>query len=89
MNELFNEAKKRFLGTFLDDVLGYWRLYDRLKIRFESAFGEGSVQVGCENDFWYSVLGDRYSGSHVSKYVPLRFRNFLEEHGPSMARETA
>jgi hypothetical protein len=57
------EAKKRFLGALLDDVLGYWRVYDRLKLKVLSTTGDKRADFRTENEFWYSILGDRFSGA--------------------------
>src|SRR5258708_609030 len=77
------ETKKRFLGSVLDDVIGYWRIYDRLKLKVLSATGDKRADFRSEAEFWYSILGDRFSGSIPTKYRAVRsgqvvrFRDFF------------
>jgi hypothetical protein len=72
MSVLLEETKKRFLGSLLDDVLGYWRIYDRLKLKVLAQTGDKRVEFSTENEFWYSILGDRFSGSKPDRYINVR-----------------
>lgn len=72
MVSIVEEAKKRFLGSLLDDIIGYWRVYDCLKLKILSHTGEKRADFRFENEFWYSILGDRFSGPKPTKYVAVR-----------------
>jgi len=69
--EIGQETKKRFFGELLDDILGYWRIYDGLKLKFLSRI-KNAVEIKTENEFWYSILSDRYAGEIDGDYLPLR-----------------
>jgi hypothetical protein len=72
MVSIVEEAKKRFLGSLLDDTIGYWRVYDRLKLKVLSNVAEKRADFRSENEFWYSILGDRFAGPKPKKFVAAR-----------------
>ncbi len=71
VGEIREEIKKHFFSKLLEDVLGYWRIYDYLKLRSKLQT-RGAIEIKTENEFWSSILGQRYVGKRVRHLPHLR-----------------
>ncbi len=94
MRKMAEDAAKRFFGRLWDDFLGYFRVYDYIKLKKASLTGH-SVSVPTVESFWYSVLGDRFAGDRESKHLRLRdgdvvkFKDvFLTDWAPKLPGQT-
>jgi len=94
MREMAKGATKQFFGRLWDDFLGYFRVYDFIKLKTAILTGR-SVSIPSVESFWYSLLGDRFAGSQDSKYLRLRdgdvlkFKDiFLTDWAPKLPGQT-
>ncbi len=71
MYELAKEASKLFFGQVWEDVIGYLKIYDYLKLKTKQIKGDAFTLPSVDS-FWYSVLGDKYSGLPCKEYFPLQ-----------------
>ncbi len=70
MRELMKEGSKKFFGQLWDDVLGYLKVYDYLKLKAKSTMGK-ATRIPSIDSFWYSVLGDKFAGNRKVRYTRL------------------
>ena len=61
---------KRSFGRLFDDVVGYLNLYDYIKLKAIDLTGK-SKEISLPS-FWYSVLGDKFSGAAQTSFAPLK-----------------
>lgn len=94
MRKLAEDAAKRFFGRLWDDFLGYFRVYDYIKLKKASLTGH-SVPVPSIESFWYSILGDKFAGNRETKHLRLRdgdvvkFKDvFLTDWAPKLPGQT-
>lgn len=91
MEKIAQEQAKRFFGRIWEDTLGYFRLYEFLKLRAAASVGRRRpVRVSSVAEFWHGILGDRFSSRSVN-YQSVRdgdivkFRSgFLTEWAPKL-----
>ncbi|MGA3280919.1 MAG: hypothetical protein ABSD50_08055 [Smithella sp.] len=78
MNELLEkEAAKKVFGQIWDDVIGYLKLYDFLKLKVKTITGT-SKAVSSINSFWYSMLKDRFAGEKGAAFWRLQNGDMLK-----------
>ena len=61
MREIIKEASKKFFGQVWDDVVGYLKVYDYLKLK-SKILTDKTKNIPSLDSFWYSVLGDKFAG---------------------------
>lgn len=76
---MINETKSYFFKRFLEDTLGYFRVYEFLKLKFKK-LKDDSSSFKCSKEFWDSFLFDNALDSgqiiklndfYLSDFVPL------------------
>lgn len=94
MKKMAEDAAKRFFGRFWDDFLGYFRVYEYIKLKKAVLTGE-AISVPTIESFWYSILGDKFAGDRNSKHLRLRdgdivkFKDvFLADWAPKLPGQT-
>jgi hypothetical protein len=70
IHEIEKEMVKRSFGRLFDDVVGYLNLYDYIKLKAIDLTGK-SKEISLPS-FWYSVLGDKFSGAAQASFAPLK-----------------
>lgn len=71
MTKMVESGLKSFFGLVWEDVAGYLRVYEYLKLRLRGHVGNAK-KVPTPASFWHSLLGERFAGSERPAYVPLR-----------------
>ncbi len=84
MQELGKEAAKKYFGEIWDDLIGYLKIYDFIKLKAISAYS-GAIKVPSIQSFWYSILGDKFAGDTHRKYLYLRNGDILRFHDVFLA----
>ncbi len=91
-NFIYQQANKHFFARIFEDIVGYFRIYEHIKLVFRGGFGSDFLDFRSEEEFWYSILGDKYCGPTPDRFLriatgtPVRFRDFfLCEWAPKLA----
>ena len=70
MRMIGEEVSKKFFGQVWDDIFGYLKVYDYLKMKIGSVIGNVKL-ISSSDLFWYCVLGDKFAGKEMNKFMPL------------------
>lgn len=90
MRELAKESANRFFGQVWDDLIGYLKIYDFLKLKAKRTTGQSKVLPSVKA-FWYSILRDKLGIKKPPKFIHLRDGDvvrlkdvFITEWGPKV-----
>ena len=71
VGEFAKESANRFFGQVWDDLIGYLKIYDFLKLKAKRATGQ-SKMIPSVSAFWYSILRDKLGVKNRPKFIHLR-----------------
>jgi hypothetical protein len=80
LERIAEDGAKRFFGRVWEDTLGYFRLYEFLKLATLSIASTKPTNIASVAEFWYGMLGDRFFQRSV-KYRPMRNGDIVRLHG--------
>jgi hypothetical protein len=75
--EMAISASKTFFGQLYDDLIGYLKIYDYLKLKKTNALGK-TINMPSLESYWYSILGEKFSGGTNNKYFRLRIGDVIK-----------
>ena len=77
---MINKTKKYFFSRLLEDTLGYFSVYDFLKLKFKQALNRSSI-FNNSKEFWDSILKDEL----ISDGQIVKIKNFyLSDYFPKL-----
>jgi hypothetical protein len=89
-NAITQTFTNKFFGQLWEDLLGYLRIYDYIKLKTRRALNK-TAKIPSIGAFWYSVLGDRFARPGAYQYTSLRDGDvirlkdvFLSEWAPKL-----